>query len=150
MFFCSKVCHWQKVEIRFIKDPLRIYKGGPGVVRGGNEKKKADKSIRRSRSLEACFEKRKLIKEKKIVMHLPICNAVWQVQPISTSLFYIKGGCETMWDGSQFLKWSSPSRSSTTTGFLGSMCPAIICLDSSLSIRLCIALLTGRAPNCGS
>ena len=55
--FCSKVCPWQKVEIRFIKDPLRIYKGGPGVVRGGNEKKKADKSIRRSRSLEACFEK---------------------------------------------------------------------------------------------
>ena len=30
-----------------------------------SEKKKADKSIRRSRSLEACFEKRKPIKEKK-------------------------------------------------------------------------------------
>ena len=73
--FCSKVCPWQKVEIRFIKDPLRIYKGARGVVRGGNEKKKADKSIRRSRSLEACFEKRKLIKEKRTKKKIRNANA---------------------------------------------------------------------------
>ncbi len=65
MFFCSKVCHWQKVEIRFITDPLRIYKGGPGVVRGGNEKKKADKRKKN--------QKRKLIKKKSPVLCPVLC-----------------------------------------------------------------------------